>query len=134
MRVYKLWVCALLIQLLWVVLPQSAQAQQDTTQAEEFGPVGKPKVEFKWAGQIGFATDFRGNYFANAGGPHLNLLWRNWLVGIGMFPSFRFSEEIVTPQLGGGFFLGYRRIIFNVPFYFLRDKSRPTFGFGYRFK
>ncbi len=63
--------------------------------------------------------------FLNFMGPNINFSFRNSKICLGMLPSLRFKEDhsipknqFVTPNLGAGLTYNYKRIAFQVPFYY----------------
>lgn len=85
--------------------------------------------------------------FLNFLEPNINFSKGNSRITLGMLPSLRFKEDNsipknspVTPNLGGGITYTYKKIAFQVPFYYnaktaVRNGSWTTgIGMGYRFK
>lgn len=85
--------------------------------------------------------------FLNFMGPNINLSKGNSRFVFGMLPSLRFKEDsgptrnaVVTPNLGGGITYSYKKIAFQVPFYYNTKTATRNgqwvigFGMGYRFK
>jgi len=81
------------------------------------------------------STDGKSVFF-NMGGPGIRVAKKDWMASINLLPSLRFFEDqprpFVTPILGTGVFIGYKRFIVAVPLYYLSARSEwiVTAGIG----
>ncbi len=79
-------------------------------------------VSSSFSGQFVITTDTK-SYYCNFGGPTFNIaLSKQIKLSVGMFPSLRFKSEIskpiVTPTLGAGIQLTFKKIVFSLPCYY----------------
>jgi hypothetical protein len=66
--------------------------------------------------------------FYNMGGPGIKITKDKWMVGISMLPSLRYFKDdprpIITPILGGGVSIGYKRLMIGFPLYYIAAKAQ----------
>jgi hypothetical protein len=102
----------------------------------------KPTFTVGFDGQIAATTN--GTYsFLNFGGPSLRMNAKPFVFSINMFPSLSFYDNparpFVTPSLGFGCQIAYKKFILCLPLYLVRDKATLpeywifTAGIGYKF-
>jgi hypothetical protein len=77
-------------------------------------------------GSMMISTD--GNsFFYNMGGPGVKFAKEKWTISLNMLPSLRFFKDeprpLVSPLLGAGLIIGYKRFIFGMPVYYLTAKT-----------
>jgi hypothetical protein len=84
-------------------------------------------------GSAMLSTDGKSVFF-NMGGPGIKLSAKNWSTSISMIPSLRFFEDdprpIVTPLLGVGLNVSYKRWVLGFPCYYLASKSMWILSVG----
>ena len=68
------------------------------------------------------STDGESAFFT-MGGPGIKLSREGWHLGVYMLPSLRYKKDAtapdITPILGTGLVMGYKRIVLSIPFYYL---------------
>jgi hypothetical protein len=100
------------------------------------------KITIGFDGQIAVTTN--GTFhFLNIGGPAIRLNAKPIVISFNMFPSLSFYDNparpFITPTLGVGFQVIYKRLVISMPLYLVRDKNTTpeywTFsaGLGYKF-
>ncbi|MBI4930766.1 MAG: hypothetical protein HY841_08390 [Bacteroidetes bacterium] len=116
--------------------------------AQETPKKESPKVSYKTVGSIIISTHkhsgtemFSG--FLNFGGPAVRLDYGKCGISYGMFPSLRFveinNELTVSPTLGTGFQLNYKKFALALPMYYLASPASKkniwiiSVGVGYKF-
>jgi hypothetical protein len=66
--------------------------------------------------------------FYNMGGPGIKITKDKWMAGISMLPSLRYFKDdprpIITPILGGGVSIGYKRLMIGFPLYYIAAKAQ----------
>ena len=126
-----------LIALLMLFLHKNAFAQEKTAPVLE----DKPKPTFGFDGQIAITTNGK-SFFMNMGGPGIKFTRKPFAVSFNMFPSLMIAENapkpLITPTLGAGFQIFYKRLILSMPLYYVVEKGNPTqqwvFSAGLGFK
>ncbi len=109
--------------------PQQAIAQATTT----------PKAQIGFDGQVAILTDGE-SVFMNFGGPGIRMKSGSWAVSANMLPSLRFYEDpkkintLLTPSLGAGLQLYYKRLILCGAGYYLQNRGQWTLTGGVGFK
>jgi hypothetical protein len=72
--------------------------------------------------------------YSSFGGPGVKITNGTWSVGLYMLPSLRFQEDkprpLVTPVLGTGLLIGYKRLIFGLPLYYVAQQLKWKAGVG----
>jgi hypothetical protein len=123
--------------LLCLLLADFAQAQDKPAQPQA--------VNWTIGGQITLSSDFKENIFLNFAGPGVKLSDKSkkspWAVSINMFPSLRYNtaekdgNKVVTPILGVGFQVFYKKLVVSMPCYYLNAQNIwvGTLGLGYSF-
>lgn len=86
--------------------------------------------------------------FINFTGPNVSFTHKKTKYMLGMLPSLRIKEDhssgtknsMVTPNLGAGFAVIYRKLVLQIPFYYnaktaaQNGKWEMGVGLGYRFR
>lgn len=86
--------------------------------------------------------------FLNFTGPNISMKYKEAKFILGMLPSLRIKEDrspgtknsAITPNLGAGLTIAYRKIAFQIPFYYNSKTTSQNgawkigLGMGYRFK
>lgn len=130
----------LLSCLLWAVLGQLAYAQSTpAVPPVPPSPAENKKVTTDWRieGQIGVSTNGQA-IFLNFGGPNIRFQYKKVAWGVGMYPSLRFWEDkprtFITPSLGFGAYLQYKKIGLIAPMYYNGAKNEwiPSVGLSYK--
>jgi hypothetical protein len=86
-------------------------------------------------GSVMVSTDGT-SFFYNMGGPGVKWTKDKWMIGLNLIPSLRFFKDeprpFVTPMLGAGVIIGYKRWMLGVPMYYLSAKAEwiATVGVG----
>ena len=102
---------------------------------EQVSAQKKEVVSASITGAAIVSTDGKSVFF-NMGGPGIKVAKKDWMASINLLPSLRFFEDnprpFVTPILGTGVCIGYKRFILAVPFYYLSAKAEwiVTAGIG----
>jgi hypothetical protein len=77
-------------------------------------------------GSMMISTDGK-SIFYNMGGPGIKFTKDKLTIGFNMLPSLRFFKDdprpLVTPLLGAGLIIGYKRFIIGMPVYYLAAKT-----------
>ncbi len=77
-------------------------------------------------GSVMVSTDGE-SVFYNMGGPGIKFTKDKLSIGFNMLPSLRFFKDdprpLVTPLLGAGLIIGYKRFIIGMPVYYLAAKT-----------
>lgn len=111
----------------------------DVADSTKTTPAPTAKAHAHYDGIISLATD--GNYgFFCLGGPSIGITQGNWRIAINLYPSLRIGRPegspspTITPTLGSGIYLAYKRAIFLVPFHYISEQRTWTvaLGFGWR--
>jgi hypothetical protein len=93
----------------------------------------KSIVSASITGSVMLTTD-GSSLFYNMGGPGVKFTKNNWMLGINMLPSLRFFKDdprpFITPMLGAGILIGYKRLMVGVPLYYLSAKSEWIISAG----
>jgi hypothetical protein len=87
----------------------------------------KSKMSWTLGGQVALTSDFKENIFFNMGGPGVKLSQKpsKWVFSINMFPSLRWNtsekdqNKQVTPVLGAGVQIFYKKLLISLPAYYL---------------
>lgn len=86
----------------------------------------KEVVSASITGSIMVSTDGESVYY-NMGGPGIKFTKDKFSVMVNMLPTLRFFKDeprpFVTPLLGVGIMIGYKRFIIGMPVYYLAAKS-----------
>lgn len=113
-----------------------------------FAQENNSKVNVSFFDGIALAGYVDDGGFLNFTGPNVNLVHRNTKIMFGMLPSLRIKEDrsettknsILTPNLGMGITVAYRKLALQIPFYYNaktateNGKWKMGIGLGYRFK
>lgn len=110
-------------------------------QTNLFAQDNKPTFSLGFDGQIAVTTD--GTFvFANMGGPGIRMKYKSTTFSINMFPSLSFYDNparpLVTPSLGAGIQMTYKRFVLCLPAYLVREKNQTkekwvyTAGIGFK--
>ncbi|KFC23018.1 hypothetical protein [Chryseobacterium sp. FH1] len=113
-----------------------------------FAQENNSKVNVSFFDGIAVAGYVDDGGFFNFTGPNVNLVHRNTKIMLGMLPSIRIKEDrsettknsILTPTLGMGITVAYRKLALQIPFYYNaktateNGKWKMGIGLGYRFK
>lgn len=92
-----------------------------------------------YEGIISLATDGQYGFFC-LGGPSVGLTQGHWRVAIHLYPSLRLGRPEgspspgITPTLGTGIYVAYKRAIFLVPFHYISEERRWTVAVGLGWK
>lgn len=92
------------------------------------------RINVGWFDGIVMAGYVNNGGFLNFAGPNLSYTNRNSKIMVGMLPSLRFKEDHadvknawITPNLGLGVTYSYKKIAFQIPFYY-NSKTAITNG------
>lgn len=110
-------------------LPLAAQEQKTVASNTK-----ESKIKFTMQDGIVIAGYVDNGAFLNFTGPNISHTKNNTKIMLGMLPSLRIKEDnkepknsIITPSLGVGFTYSYKRIAFQLPFYY-NTKTASTDG------
>jgi len=138
---------ALIMPLLFFVM--SAFAQNVPKDAPKEAPKDVAKVSFKAIGSIAVSYHAGSeSAFLNFGGPGLKLEYGKFAIAFNMFPSLRYfqgdiddktdvyrTRAEITPILGSGLQLSYKKLALVLPMYYLPTNNvwLMSAGVGYKF-
>jgi hypothetical protein len=93
----------------------------------------KSIVSASITGSVMLTTD-GSSLFYNMGGPGVKITKDKWMLLINMLPSLRLYKDeprpLITPILGGGISIGYKRLMIGFPCYYLAPKSEWVVSAG----
>jgi len=98
---------------------------------------GQSSVKTTLSGMALLSTSGESAYLT-MGGPGIKATHGAWQAGIYMLLSLRFKQDAtapdITPVLGPGIIIGYKRILIGVPIYYLAAAKKwvTAFGLGVR--
>jgi hypothetical protein len=98
---------------------------------------GQSSVTTTLSGMALLSTSGESAYLT-MGGPGIKVTHGAWQGGIYMLPSLRYKQDAaapdVTPLLGSGIIIGYKRLLIGIPLYYLAatKKWEAAFGLGFR--
>lgn len=113
-----------------------------------FAQENNSKVNVSFFDGIAVAGYVDNGAFLNFTGPNVNFTHNQTKVMLGMLPSIRIKEDksgttknsIVTPNLGMGITVAYKKLALQIPLYYNgkstteNGKWKVGIGLGYRFK
>lgn len=92
----------------------------------------------KFTGQVMASYDADA-FYVNFGGPSLSVNFGKLKLAISMLPSLRIKDDpvrpVVTPILGAGPSLQYKKMLLGFPFYYIAASNvwKMSVGLGYKF-
>lgn len=113
-----------------------------------FAQENNSKVNASFFDGIAVAGYVDNGAFLNFTGPNVNFVYNQTKIMFGMLPSVRIKEDkssttknsILTPNLGIGITVAYKKLALQIPFYCnsktstVDGKWKMGIGIGYRFK
>lgn len=130
--------CTVLIVLLMTTIATYAHTRTggDSTGVASNRPV---RAHAHYDGIISMSTNGKYGFFC-LGGPSVGISQGHWRVAINMYPSLRIGRPEgslapqITPTLGTGVYVAYKRAILLVPFHYItEDRAWTTaIGLGWR--